>query len=88
MRGKERDGGLNSPPGLWKSHAVSVSMQMETLEFCKKGGDVKKECKCEEKEEVLLSRKREVLLNVLLSHTIQEVNLLLCVCMCAFASRE
>lgn len=53
-----------------------------------KGGDVKKECKCEEKEEVLLSRKREVLLNVLLSHTIQEVNLLLCVCVCVRLRHE
>ncbi len=27
------------PPGLWKCHAVSVAMQMVTLECCKREGE-------------------------------------------------
>lgn len=38
------------PPGLWKCHAVSVAMQMVTLEWCKKGGGGKKEGKTDQKE--------------------------------------
>lgn len=44
------------PPGLWKCHAVSVAMQMVTLECCKRGK--RKELKAERERDGAKRKRR------------------------------
>ena len=59
------------PPGLWKCHAVSVAMQMVTLECCKseEGGGGGQKQQGEEKKMVLWFKYRKYHRHVQISNT-------------------